>query len=76
MGDLLEVELDPDELVQMIGTATYRNAFDFGLDHDVSRLNMVAYSEEFFDMNNSNDVWECTHGTIKQIKRMRKALST
>ena len=69
------VELDPNDLMQLIGTTTYRNAFEYGLDHIDSRRNMIAYCEEFFDMEDSNDVWEFTDVCIKQIKKTRKALA-
>ena len=69
------VELDPDALMQLIGTTTYRNAFEYGLDHIDSRRNMIAYCEEFFDMEDSNDVWEFTDVCVKQIKKTRKALA-
>ena len=69
------VELDPNDLMQLIGTTTYRNAFEYGLDHIDSRRNMIAYCEEFFDMEDSNDVWSFTDVCIKQIKKTRKALA-
>ena len=69
------VELDPDDLMQLIGTTTYRNAFEYGLDHIDSRRNMISFCEEFFDMEDSNDVWEFTDVCIKQIKKTRKALA-
>ena len=69
------VELDPNDLMQQIGVTTYRNAFEYGLDHGDSRRNMIAYCEEFFDMENSNDVWSFTDVCIKQIKKTRKALA-
>lgn len=72
---MTDIELNPDELMQQIGTATYRNAFEYGLDHIDSRRNMVAYCEEFFDMNDSNDVWQMTDVCIKQINQTRKALN-
>ena len=68
------VELDPDKIMQEIGTTTYRNAFEYGLDYKVSRGNMEAWCEEFFDMEDSNDVWEMISICIHQIKQMRKAL--
>ena len=69
------VELDPDALMQLIGTTTYRNAFEYGLDHSDSRRNMISFCEEFFDMEDSNDVWEFTDVCVKQIKKTRKALA-
>lgn len=72
---MTDIELNPDELMQQIGTATYRNAFEYGLDHIESRRNMISFCEEFFDMNDSNDVWQLTDLCIKQINQTRKALN-
>jgi hypothetical protein len=68
-------EWDPNKVMQEIGTTTYRNAFEYGLDYEVSRGNMEAWCEEFFDMEDSNDVWSFIDVCIKQVKQTRKALA-
>ena len=68
------VELDPNKVMQMIGVSTFHQAFEFGLDYSVSRGNMEAWCSEFFDMEDSNDVWSLIDTTIKQIKHTHESL--
>jgi hypothetical protein len=67
---------DPAEInsfMQHICEATYRSAIDNELSKQETHQNMVSFCEEFFNMDDANEVWEIIYRTVNQIEAIKEA---